>query len=232
VRNLIAKHFVDLTHLLGRLAAPSRDFHWSLLARHSIVSPNWQQHRSAMALSRPIERPCLYRPLRQHEGYVPNVKQDWSKFGIWIVGWDLENTATASQKFAITHRQPWWQMLQAFNTSAVPVLWQRPSLLQNSCASAWFEASVMYWNELERPLIQLNRFPAVGCLRLRLTSNAAKQRGCERHLDIQHICLCSYWRKSALAILKFNSFSFTYRAVPWIGHGITYCEGSGSLEGQ
>ena len=27
VRNLIAKHFVDLTHLLGRLAAPSRDFH-------------------------------------------------------------------------------------------------------------------------------------------------------------------------------------------------------------
>jgi len=27
VRNLIAKHFVDLTHLLGRLTAPSRDFH-------------------------------------------------------------------------------------------------------------------------------------------------------------------------------------------------------------
>jgi error-prone DNA polymerase len=27
VRNLVAKHFVDLTHLLGRLAAPSRDFH-------------------------------------------------------------------------------------------------------------------------------------------------------------------------------------------------------------
>jgi len=27
VRNLIAKHFIDLTHLLGRLAAPSRDFH-------------------------------------------------------------------------------------------------------------------------------------------------------------------------------------------------------------
>jgi len=27
VRNLIAQHFVDLTHLLGRLAAPSRDFH-------------------------------------------------------------------------------------------------------------------------------------------------------------------------------------------------------------
>jgi len=27
VRNLIAKHFVDLTPLLGRLAAPSRDFH-------------------------------------------------------------------------------------------------------------------------------------------------------------------------------------------------------------
>ena len=27
VRNLIAKHFVDLTHLLGRLAAPSRNFH-------------------------------------------------------------------------------------------------------------------------------------------------------------------------------------------------------------
>jgi error-prone DNA polymerase len=27
VRNLIAKHFVDLTHLLGRLATPSRDFH-------------------------------------------------------------------------------------------------------------------------------------------------------------------------------------------------------------
>ena len=26
-RNLIAKHLVDLTHLLGRLAAPSRDFH-------------------------------------------------------------------------------------------------------------------------------------------------------------------------------------------------------------
>jgi error-prone DNA polymerase len=26
-RNLIAKHFVDLTHLLGRLVAPSRDFH-------------------------------------------------------------------------------------------------------------------------------------------------------------------------------------------------------------
>ena len=27
VRNLIAQHLVDLTHLLGRLAAPSRDFH-------------------------------------------------------------------------------------------------------------------------------------------------------------------------------------------------------------
>jgi error-prone DNA polymerase len=27
VRNLVAKHFVDMTHLLGRLAAPSRDFH-------------------------------------------------------------------------------------------------------------------------------------------------------------------------------------------------------------
>jgi error-prone DNA polymerase len=27
VRNLIAGHLVDLTHLLGRLAAPSRDFH-------------------------------------------------------------------------------------------------------------------------------------------------------------------------------------------------------------
>nr|WP_315848384.1 error-prone DNA polymerase [uncultured Rhodoferax sp.] len=27
VRSLVAKHFVDLTHLLGRLAAPSRDFH-------------------------------------------------------------------------------------------------------------------------------------------------------------------------------------------------------------
>jgi error-prone DNA polymerase len=26
-QNLIAKHFVDLTHLLGRLATPSRDFH-------------------------------------------------------------------------------------------------------------------------------------------------------------------------------------------------------------
>lgn len=27
VRNLIAKHLVDLTHMLGRLVAPSRDFH-------------------------------------------------------------------------------------------------------------------------------------------------------------------------------------------------------------
>ncbi|MDR7307928.1 error-prone DNA polymerase [Rhodoferax saidenbachensis] len=27
VRNLVAKHFIDLTNLLGRLAAPSRDFH-------------------------------------------------------------------------------------------------------------------------------------------------------------------------------------------------------------
>ena len=27
VRNLIAQHLVDLTPLLGRLAAPSRDFH-------------------------------------------------------------------------------------------------------------------------------------------------------------------------------------------------------------
>jgi error-prone DNA polymerase len=27
VRNLIARRFIDLTHLLGRLAAPSRDFH-------------------------------------------------------------------------------------------------------------------------------------------------------------------------------------------------------------
>ena len=27
VRNLIAQRFVDLTHLLGRLSAPSRDFH-------------------------------------------------------------------------------------------------------------------------------------------------------------------------------------------------------------
>jgi error-prone DNA polymerase len=27
VRNLIAQRLVDLTHLLGRLAAPSRDFH-------------------------------------------------------------------------------------------------------------------------------------------------------------------------------------------------------------
>ena len=27
VQNLIAKRLVDLTHLLGRLAAPSRDFH-------------------------------------------------------------------------------------------------------------------------------------------------------------------------------------------------------------
>jgi error-prone DNA polymerase len=27
MRNLMAKHFADLTHLRGRLAAPSRDFY-------------------------------------------------------------------------------------------------------------------------------------------------------------------------------------------------------------